>query len=569
MARLKSRRSALKILSCKFGGMGKHTPLSPEGAADMCNFRILPGGILKTRMGYQLKKDFLSGQKVRGVWKGSLEGVALLFAVAGDKIYRLEGDAMAQTVVGSVASGENPVHFCVYLDALYLLDGTGIYQYSTSQNQFKAVEAYAPLYGYQWNPTIFGEVNEKINLLSPRLRVHYYNAAAESIFLLPYYAESVDMVRVDGVKTSSYNFTPGSNRIILHVAAIHVEVGFTVSLNDELRSEMLAAQLSYIYSQNGESKLFLGDSQGRLFCSSEVSQPMLASCRVIYPEANPLYFCAEDILFLGDSAHSVTTMCPFYDTVLAFTSDRIWNLTLEKGILEARLATRELGCASPLGAIPYENGVIAVLGTDVYRISASVARTEQLCFERLSVGMEGKLTPEFANKVQLFWNAADGEIWMRDSENEGGEVWVWNAVDNEWYRFDNIPASFFFKIDAGIGFAHDNGIFLFDRSCSTDCNAPIAAFYRSAYLDFGTPDVPRRSARAYLYSSTYSGNGTLLLETERIGKLFDTTPSRLSVETHLQQMRMSLHRHRFLRFTLSVNASTPAEFYRLDLYSLP
>ena len=59
MARLKSKRSALKVLSCKFGGMGKHTPLSPEGAADMCNFRILPGGILKTRTGYKLKKHFL------------------------------------------------------------------------------------------------------------------------------------------------------------------------------------------------------------------------------------------------------------------------------------------------------------------------------------------------------------------------------------------------------------------------------------------------------------------------------------------------------------------------------
>ena len=569
MARLKSKRSALKVLSCKFGGMGKHTPLSPESAADMCNFRILPGGILKTRTGYKLKKHFLAGQKVRGVWKGSVQGISLLFAVAGDKIYRLEGDAMAQTVVGSVANGENPVHFCIYLDTLYLLDGTNIYQYSTVQNKFQAVEAYVPLYGYQWNPTTFGEVNEKINLLSPRLRIHYYNEAAESIFLLPYYAQSVDMVRSDGVKTSSYTFTPGSNRLVVHTASIHLEVGITVSLNEEMRAQMLASQLSYIYSQNGENKLFLGDNQGHLFCSNEVSEPMLSSCRVIYPDATPLYFCSDDILFLGDSANPVTAMCPFYDTILAFTRDRIWNLAFEKGILEVALATNKIGCASPFGAIPYQNGVIAVMENDVYLINASVARTEQLSFERISAGITGKLAPDFASRAHLFWNLADGEIWMRDPENDSGEVWVWNTLSGEWYRFDNIPASFFFKIDVGFGFAQSNDIFLFDRFCFTDCDMPISAFYKSTYLDLGTSDIPRRSVRAYLYSARHGGNSTLLLETERSGRLFDIKHPRLYPETHLQEMRMPSHRCRFLRFTLSASASTPAEFYRLDICSLP
>ena len=173
MARLRSKHSALKILSCKFGGMGKHTPLSPEGAEDMCNFRILPGGVLKTRMGYRLHKYFPGMQKVRGVWQGTLKGVSLSLFVVDSSIYRLMQNVTSESPAGELSTSEGLVHFCVYLDDLYLLDGKSIYQYSVSQNKFLEMEAYVPLFGYQWSPTSYGDVNEEINMLTPRLRVHY------------------------------------------------------------------------------------------------------------------------------------------------------------------------------------------------------------------------------------------------------------------------------------------------------------------------------------------------------------------------------------------------------------
>ena len=79
MARIRSKKSALQALTYKFGGMGKHTPLEPLGAEDMCNFRILPNGVLKVRSGYTCKKHFSSGKKVRGFWEGVLEGLSIVF----------------------------------------------------------------------------------------------------------------------------------------------------------------------------------------------------------------------------------------------------------------------------------------------------------------------------------------------------------------------------------------------------------------------------------------------------------------------------------------------------------
>lgn len=571
MARLRSKHSALKTLSCKFGGMEKHTPLSPGGAEDMCNFRILSGGVLKTRMGYKLQKYFPGAQKVRGVWQGTLKGVSFSLFAVGQSVYRVSEDTGNESLVGTLSTSDGLVHFFVYLDDLYLLDGKSIYQYSSTQSKFLEVEAYVPLYGYQWTPTSYGDTNEEINLLTPRLRVHYYNSTASTVFHLPYYADTVDVVRADGRVITDYTFVPKTDKITVNTATppTILEVGFTVSLNEEIRQKILSAQLSFIYSRSGENKLLLWGNDARVFCSKNVTDYMLSSSHVLYPNASSLYFCADDVLFLGDSAHPVTAMCPLYDTVLAFTADRIWSLSFEKGVVDAMLAASDIGCASPFGAIPYKNSVIAVCANDVYRITASVARPEQLSFDRLSIGLEGKISSDFSERVHLFWNVADGEIWMRDPQNTSGDVLVWNTESDEWYRFDNIPATFFFKTSAGFGFAQNGATLLFDRSLSTDADMPIQAFYKSAYLDLGTPDIPRRSTRAYLYFSASAGDSSLLLETERSGKMFDLVRPISNADTYLQAMRFCSHRYRFLRFTLSTVSPAPVEFYRLDIHSLP
>ena len=104
MARIKTKQGAPKTLSCKFGGMGRYAPLSPLGAEEVRNFRILPNGGMRVRSGYILKKHFIGNQPVRGVWEGTLGASSLLFAVAGNTIYLLSGDEMTETAVGTVSS---------------------------------------------------------------------------------------------------------------------------------------------------------------------------------------------------------------------------------------------------------------------------------------------------------------------------------------------------------------------------------------------------------------------------------------------------------------------------------
>ena len=569
MARIRSKQPALKSLSYKFGGMGKHTPLSPVGAEDTCNFRILPNGVLRVRSGYTLKKHFSSGGKVRGVWEGTLGGTSLRFAVVGDTVYRLSGDAMDETAVGTVTDGDGPVHFCVFEDTLHLLDGQTIWTYSETTQTFGAVEPYVPLYGYSWNPTTCGEVNEDINLLTPRLRVHYYNSTGSSVFTLPYYADRIEVVIADGKKTGNYSFMAGSNKISFSTPPTVLEVGFSVSLNTETRAAMLASQMSYIYTRGGANQLLLWGNDARLFFSRSVSAPMMSSCRVFYPKASSLYFCAKDVLFLGDSAHPIRTICPLYETLLVFTSDRIWNLAFEKEGIVSTLAMQDMGCGSQHGAIPYNNGVLAALDGGIYHITASPARPEELFLERLSIGVDEKFPSGFTDNVHLVRNLLDGEIWLRDPTNGTGDVWVWNFELEQWYRFDSIAASSFFKNADSIGFASGSDIFLFGRTYTTDNGSAINAYYKSAYLDFEASDSPRRSMRALLYSSASESDCEVLFETEQKEISYPLLPASYTNAPQLHDMRIATHRYRFLRFTLSVSAMDLLEFYRLDLYSRP
>lgn len=569
MARIKSKRMALGTLSCKFGGMGKYAPLSSVGAEDMCNFRLLPNGALRVRSGYARKKHFSSQGKVRGIWEGTLEGTSYLFAVVGNTVYRLVDDAMTETSVGTVADGTEEVHFFVYEDVLYLLDGENIWNYLTSSNKFEVIEPYVPLYGYLWDPVSGGEVNEEINLLTPKLRVLYHNPNGETEFNLPYYASRIDVAFLNGKKTTNFNFSPGTDKIVFPTAPLSVEVSFTVSLNQEVRSTICASQMAYIYSRGGANQLFLGGKDARLFYTKSVTAPMLSSCQALYPKASPLYFVMDNIFFLGDNAHPITAICPLYETLLVFTSDRIWNIAFKKEEIQATLSLHGIGCASPCGVMPYENGVLAAMGDSIYHITASPARPEELITERISKGIDEKFPTGFGERVHLIRNNADGEIWMRDPTNTAGEVWIWNFELGEWYRFSGITASFFFQNNMGIGFASGSDICVFERSKTTDNGSPIDAYYKSAYLDFGVPDSMRRSMRAFLYASPSKSDCEVLLETEQKEQSYQLSTPLFATAPQLHDMRIATHRYRFLRFTLSTSASHLTEFYRLDVCSGP
>ncbi len=571
MAKIKRKRASPEVFSCKFGGMESRNARIGVGTEDICNFRADKSGTLRTRNGYRLYKSFSHGTSIRGMWEGTIGGSFYRFVSLGRILYRLDNNTLNETIVGTTASSQGEVQFCLLDDTLYLLDGKEIRFYRTDTGHFEKPEAYVPLYGRNWHPSNYGEVYEEINLLSPRLRVHYFNSNASTAFLLPFYADSVDVVRVDGVETTAFSFASGDNTVYLTSASVPtwVEIGFTIPIHEELREKILATPHAFLHTDEGVERLLLYGNDCRVFCSKEIDKTSLSACRVFYPSATSLYVRSDDVLFLGDAVHPVTAVTPLYDTLLALTAERVYSLRWKNGEPTVIPALEGIGCHSHHGVLTYKNEVLTLSGSGVYALRSSISHPESLSAERISSAIDGKLSPYALARSHLIRYAAEDEIWLRDPKNASGEVWVWNCESESWFRFSNVPATLLFRFGDEVGFATGGDLMVFDSTVHTDNGEPINSSYQSGYLDFGGHERLKRSFRGMLCASLGGGEGTIAFESEQGGRTYSLWQNGNTNSPTGYDFRAVPGRFRFLRFAVSLRTQAHAELYRCDIYTMP
>ena len=73
----------------------------------------------------------------------------------------------------------------------------------------------------------------------------------------------------------------------------------------------------------------------------------------------------------------------------------------------------------------------------------------------------------------------------------------------------------------------------------------------------------------YRLPSPSKSDCEVLFETEQKEQSYQLSTPLFANAPQLHDMRIATHRYRFLRFTISQNASSPAEFYRLDIHTMP
>lgn len=231
MAKIKPERAAAKEEITSFAGIGGHASSKGRTAGDCCNFRICGDGSLEKRSGWSVKREF--NNPIRAVWQGSTSGESLSFAVSGGTVFRLRGTYCDN--VGTLSTTEGEVSFLHYGDAVYLQDGKDLWVWRSGTGKMEKVIPYVPLFGQNWHPSSYGDVKEPINLLTRSLRVHYLNTTAATGFSLPFFAESVDVVRVDGRSVTDFYLTAGGDTVQIPSAASGsvVEVAFTMAYSTD------------------------------------------------------------------------------------------------------------------------------------------------------------------------------------------------------------------------------------------------------------------------------------------------------------------------------------------------
>ena len=574
MSKIKPLQAFASAKSVGFSGIGSQTPLSLDGAADMCNFRISADGTLRTRSGYRKLFSFGSAdERIRGIWEGVYSGNRICFVVAGQTVYLFDATAKSAQSVGTVSDAERDVFFFCYSDEIYLFDGETIQIYRKVSKKFEVNVPYVPLHGQDWHPTKFGDVYEEPNLLTPHLRIHYYNSTGTKTFYFPYFPSAVDGVRADGVATTDYEFDEGSDFLTLTTSSVptYVEIAITLDMHDEVRERIRSSLYAYVHSQSKEGKetvlLYGGENDPSLYCTKPITAVQLNHCMLFYRKADKLYIRSKDILTPGDRDHPLTSLCPVYDSLLAFDGIQAHLLTFEENGTISSTRIPSYGSVFK-GICPTIAGKPVLLNkSGVFLLSPSASRPETPEVKKISDLVDGYFSSEIKASAIGRFDLENGELWVCSPEEENGSVLVWNTQRKEWYRFDHIGASAFFEHSYGKGFARGNSLYVLEDSLFTDDDEEIHAYYQSNYFDMGASETPRRALRISVCANPHGNEATLEMTTER-GTKTRSLPQRSAGEAPSNyDFRFGIRRHRFLRFCIRTQGRAQSEILKIAFYA--
>lgn len=569
MAKIKPKKAYARVISDGFAGIGEASA-GKLRTADIRNFRILSDGSLQKRCGWRTTHTLPDA--VRAYWDGTLEGQAYRFVVSGNRVFRLDSTGRLQ--VGTVSNTGGSIRFFSYHGFLYLLDGEKIRVYNVTNASFREACGYAPLYGYNWHPSGMGEENEPINLLSNRLRVHYFNVTAGTDFRLPFYVKSVDSVRVDGEHIDDF-YTLSDGRTLRVPAAStkgSVEVAFTISMEGTMFEQL--NQCAYAFRDCGEGHenlILYGSPNGNmLFCGAKVSTSMHYGSLAEYSDSDPLYFTHNMLLTLGSAEHPIRSLYLNHGRILALHEAGGFSLSLatEGDLVEAYALPSCMGCTLPGTELYLEGDPIVIHREGIFRMESPSGNPDAFEMIPLASGIAELRTESFVETGVVCEDLAHGEMWFCDPDDEDGRVWIYQTATKQWVTFDNIAPRLFFRNAGELGFARQNKLCVFDNALYTDDGAPFAATYQSGFVDFSSPEEQKRALRLTLCADSKGNPIEVTVQSEHTYRMKALHGSR-QILPEFFDLRFALGRFRFLEVALSDTGTARSRLYRLALFANP
>jgi len=171
----------------------------------------------------------------------------------------------------------------------------------------------------------------------------------------------------------------------------------------------------------------------------------------------------------------------FYGNSVDGTGEPIFNYRPVEG---------GVGLASRFGIATTPNGVYFVGADGLYRTTGSSA-------ERVSDAVEpiwtGSYSPYYqGGSITVPGNtqmtSLDSVLFMSFTASGGTQRVLVHDTEAGWFSIYDLPAKAIHAFDGSIWFGGD-GLYRHSRSFATDDGTPIAARWRSGWLDFGSPDV--------------------------------------------------------------------------------
>ena len=568
MAKIKPEKANEKITVTEFGGLRQVSSLAGCHSSIMRNFRIASDGSLEKRTG--TKTLFDMGTRIRGLWQGSLDGKDYLVAVAGNYTYvRLPGsDELTQKNRLNTSTGK--VSFAVYRQTLLLFDGNSVYRFATSINTFIFTYGYAPLYGDGWHPIQKGPVNEQLNALSARIRIRYDNSVGSTEFFLPFAAQTINRVEVDGTVVTP-TFTARTNTFTIPQQYAHGTLTVSLTLISSYDHREMVAELPYSFLYAGSRETLLvygGASSCQLAYTAPVSDEQLAESNRFFSTSTeiPLYFPLDHFFSLADAAHPIHAVFRDRDRAIAMNDRFTWALEFSGDQLISYPLEGGIGCASSGGVAICGGHPVIVQAGGVFRLKFPSGESDVCVAESISQEITELIPASVLQNGILAWFPGRDELWLRDPlEGEEGLVWVYKRQRKEWYCFDGLFISDFYELDGTVGFTTINGkILLPDETSYTDSGTPITAAYLSHFFALSTPETTKRALRTTVCADTGGQQLLIITETDTRSRPFTVQSTEPGIPKFFEA-NINLGRFRFLRFALRLSGNSPARIYRLSI----
>lgn len=565
-----NRRATVSKRVTAFGGIRSIARISDIGASDMKNLRILSDGSLEKRCGFETV--ILGSGSIRGYWEGSFSGVDYIFYVAGNTLYRLSQNDTSPVPITVLSASDHRVSFFLFRDRLYLLDGFTMLVFQPESELFSVAQGYVPLYGKNWNPKTLGEINEPRNLLNTRLRVHYLNSSASKTFQLPFTANRVISVRVNGTSVTTYTFQSGTSVVTLpdsYATGGDVVIAFEIDSLFSMRSTVLKAYHAAVYRDGyHETLLTYGGSQGyRVWRSSEVSDEMLAEARISDSSCDSLYVRDGTAFSLGSTEHPLTAAVQHLDRMLFFNDSGVWVLRhphASDDDMVVSLYQEGIGCVAQDGAVLCRGVPYIISNSGIGKIGLYNASSDISTLTLISSDIADSLTAPVLKNCVLHWYDRDGQLWLRDTTDESGTVRLCDPDGKCWVRYTGIAANALIDYGGGPGFTTASGrIARFSDTLVTDDGESFTAEYLSQYLDFSQPEFCKRSGYMAICADTDGASIGLTVESERRScqLRFD---GKETAPPEFFGVRFGIGRFRFLRYRLAVGGNQRVRIYSLS-----
>ena len=497
-------KGALKTLNFKgFGGMNTESSKREGIQAELVeNFRVLPDKSLEKRFGYRYFASFIN--PIRAVYTGYIDSSFVFYVLSGDLLYKCDETTGDATLIKKIGTKTGEANFFYYYGHLYLLDGEEIYDISGLK--VKIAQGYVPLYGKDWRDAYPGEINEPLNLLTPKARISYIIGDPPTIFLNTVHSvSSVEAVYVNGELIDSGRYSIDDNFKTINVTGLMpgdralVYLTFDDSVTD--RAKFALNTNATVFGGIFNSRVFMwgGEKKNVMFSSRHISEESFKISEEISDGAGSLYFPADQEFSVGDGRYAITAVSRHYDRLLIFTEGETWMADSDSCGLDEFPVMRinvDMGCISSRACTKLGNDPITVANGSILRWTSNTDELEDCNAYSISDKIKGSLSEEFFSSAVAYTNKSRGEVYFTDKTNGAERLFVYGTENQQWYIYTNVSADMFFDLRESTAFVSDRIIYVFDDSYSYDLKMnvgePIKTLYSTGMLDFGIPERKKR-----------------------------------------------------------------------------